>query len=218
MIKIVNLSKKYIVNKEDFFALENINIEIEKGEFVMIVGSSGSGKSTLLQIMALLDDEYEGNYYIKGYDTKCISKTKIEQFRQDDVHLLLQENNLLPFLTAGENVYLPLTYKHLPYSRNKSLEFLKQVSMERWVNSYPKQLSGGMRQKIVLARCLAINPEVILADEPTGSIDEKSTMEIMDMFQRLNKQGKTIVMVTHDLKLTKYAQRVIRLEKGHVVS
>lgn len=201
-------------------ALRGLNLEVKKGEFLAIVGPSGSGKSTALNMIGVLDLPTKGDIYLDGYNIKNFSESKLAQLRGKKIGFIFQKFNLINTLTAKENIILPMIFQgYSEEKRNrKAEELLKLVELDNRSNHKPGELSGGQQQRVAIARALAINPEIILADEPTGNLDSKSGSSVMDFLKKLHEeQGKTIIMVTHDNKLTHYAQRVETLKDGEIV-
>ncbi len=221
MIKLVDINKKYYLTKENVVnALNDINIEINDGEFVSIIGKSGSGKSTLLNIISCMDSNYEGNYYIDNKLINKKSKKELCKIRNSSFGFIFQNFNLLNKISAYENIELPLIYKRVSKSKRKEiiLEVAKKLQIEDRLNHKPIELSGGEQQRVAIARAIVTNPKIILADEPTGSLDQKTGKQILNILKDLNKSGKTLIMVTHDLELANNANRIISLSDGKIVS
>lgn len=219
MIKLKNLKKSYITKTQKLEVLKGINLHIKAGELVSIMGPSGSGKSTLLNILGILDDYDSGDYTLAGREIKDLSQTKAAKYRNDLLGFVFQSFNLLPFKNAMENVALPLYYKGIKRKeRNKiALEYLKKVDLaDRW-DHLPSELSGGQNQRVAIARALISNPKVILADEPTGALDSKTSDDIVKLFKEINKEGISIVIVTHDKEVADKCDRSIDLRDGLVV-
>lgn len=215
MIELTKIDKEYIVGDEKISVLKNINIKIAKGEFISIMGRSGSGKSTLLNILGFLDNEYNGVYLFEGKDITKQSDKNLSKFRNRSIGFVFQKFNLLDRYTIFENVQLPLLYSKSFFSRkNDILNALEQVGLKDKANKYPSQLSGGQMQRVAIARAIINNPDLIIADEPTGSLDSNTAIEIMRIFKRIHKQGKTIILVTHDEKIADYADKKIILSDG----
>ena len=219
MIKAENVWKIYGKGEAKTIALKNINLEIEEGEFVMIIGPSGCGKSTLLNILALLDVPTKGEVYYKGRRTSSMSENERAIFRRKVSGFIFQQFHLIKTLTALENVELPmiLDEKDKAYRRKRAKELLEMVGLGDRLNHYPYQLSGGQQQRVAIARALANNPKIIFADEPTGNLDSKSGEVVMNILKELNEKGITIIMVTHEQELLKYASKIIRLRDGEIV-
>ncbi len=216
MIKIDNLSKNFVLGGEEIKALNNISLNIEKGEFVSIIGPSGSGKSTFINILGLLDIPDSGDYILDNVDTKNLSDNEMAKLRNNKIGFVFQNFNLLGKLTAWENVQVPLIYKGKKMKESKKIayEYLEKVGLKGRENHLPKQLSGGQQQRVAIARALVCNPEIILADEPTGALDSKTGIEIMKLLKELNESGQTIILITHDNKIANQAKRIVRIEDG----
>lgn len=220
MIRVENLNKYYINGEMKLHALKNINFHVKAGEFAAIMGSSGSGKSTMMNILGCLDKNSEGTYILDGID---VSKTKEEdlcKIRNAKIGFVFQAFNLLPKLTALENVELPLVYAGVPKGERekRAAEVLKKVGLSERMHHKPNELSGGQRQRLAIARALVNDPAIILADEPTGNLDSVSEEEIMKLFQELNNQGKTIIIVSHEPEVAKYCKRIIVFKDGRIIS
>ncbi len=194
--------------------LKGIDCEIKSGELVAIVGSSGSGKSTLMNILGLLDQPDEGQYELAGDTVSGLNPSELAGIRNRRIGFVFQQFHLLPRTTAVENVELPLVYSDAAHPEKLAIEALCRVGLEDRLQHYPSQLSGGQQQRVAIARALVTDPELILADEPTGNLDEESTDEIMDLFTELNRGGRTIVLITHDLELAARCSRVLRIDGG----
>jgi putative ABC transport system ATP-binding protein len=220
MLEIKNLHKSYTTEYNTLHVLKGLNLEIKEGEFVSIMGSSGSGKSTLLNILGILDDYDEGEYYLDNNLIKNLSQKNAAQFRNHLLGFVFQSFNLLPFKNAMENVALPLYYQKVDRKtrQKKALEYLEQVGLLEWANHYPNQLSGGQQQRVAIARALISNPKLILADEPTGALDSKTSEEVIDIFKNVNKLGKTVIIVTHEHEIAAQTDRIIRLNDGIIES
>jgi putative ABC transport system ATP-binding protein len=218
-IEMHEVTKIYKMDNINVVGVENINLKIKRGEFICIMGPSGSGKSTMLHLMGCLDKPTSGKVFIDGIDTSKMSEDELANLRRDKIGFVFQLFNLYPTLTALENVELPMIIakKDKEFRRKRALELLKMVEMEKLKDHLPSELSGGQRQKIAIARSLANNPRIILADEPTGNLDSKSGEEVMKIFKDLNKKGKTIVIVTHNENVAKFAERIILLKDGKII-
>jgi putative ABC transport system ATP-binding protein len=216
IIELKKVKKQYRMGEEVIRALDGIDVEIKKGDFIAIVGPSGSGKSTMMNMIGALDLATEGEIYLDNQDIEHMEESELAQIRGRKIGFVFQTFNLIPTLTALENIVLPMLFQGISEEeKNKRVkEILKKVGLEHRKNHLPSELSGGERQRVAIARALANNPDVILADEPTGNLDSKTGKEIMRIFSDLNKQGKTIILVTHDLNLTKYASKVLKLIDG----
>lgn len=218
LVKLTNINKIYISGEISFQALKNINLEVKKGEFVAIIGSSGSGKSTLMHLIGLLDHPTSGKYELDGEDSSHLKENKLAGIRNRKIGFVFQSFNLLSRTSALDNVALPLIYaKVAPENRKERAKAaLEQVGLGDKLNSHPNQLSGGQQQRVAIARALVTNPEIILADEPTGNLDSKSGVEIMKIFHGLNNEGKTIIMITHEADIARNAKRIIRIKDGEI--
>ncbi|MDC2944169.1 ABC transporter ATP-binding protein [Bacillus thuringiensis] len=215
MIQLVNVAKGF--GKNNFSALKDINLTIEEGEMIAIMGPSGSGKSTLLNIIGLIDSPSAGKYFLDGMDTNTL-KSNYHKYRNTEVGLVFQNFSLLDDYTVVENVMLPLVYRRISHKKRMKIskEMLKMVGLERHINKYPYELSGGEQQRTAIARALAQDTKIILADEPTGALDQENGKKIMSILKEINKQGKTVLVVTHDQKVAAYCQRTIRLLDGNI--
>jgi len=218
MIKLQNIRKSYATAFTQLDVLKGINLTINEGEFVSIMGSSGSGKSTLLNILGILDEYDSGEYLLDNTLIKNLSQTKSAQYRNQFIGFVFQSFNLLPFKTAAENVALPLYYQKI--ERHKRLEiaieYLEKVGLRQWAHHYPNQMSGGQQQRVAIARALVAQPKMLLADEPTGALDSKTSHEVMDIFREVNQQGITVVIVTHENDIAEMTHRTINLVDGRI--
>lgn len=216
MIKLLNINKTFTLGGETIKALDNINFNIKKGEFVSIIGPSGSGKSTLMNILGLLDVPNSGSYILDNINVEKAKDDELATIRNKKIGFIFQNFNLLTKLTAVENVQVPLIYQGLTNEESKKIayEFLEKVGLKGREHHLPTQLSGGQQQRVAIARALTCNPEIILADEPTGALDSKTSVEIMNKLEELNKQGQTIILITHDINVAKRAKRIVRISDG----
>jgi putative ABC transport system ATP-binding protein len=218
LISIINLRKTYQLGEEEVRALDGITFDIDRNEFVAIMGPSGSGKSTLLNLLGCLDTPSEGEYYLKGKLVSAMSENELAQIRNTEIGFVFQVFNLLPRATAFHNVELPLIYKG-ESKRKRSEETqkaLQMVEMAHRLSHRPSELSGGERQRVAIARALVNNPAILLADEPTGNLDSKTGREILKLFHKIHARGNTIVMVTHDRDIAQQAQRIIYVRDGRI--
>lgn len=220
MIRIENLKKLYITEEVETTALNNVNIQIEHGEFVSIMGPSGCGKSTLLNILGLLDNMSEGKYYFLDHEVSNYSERQRAALRKENIGFVFQSFNLIDEITVFENLELPLLYlKYSASERKKRVhEVLERMNIMHRVKHFPQQLSGGQQQRVAVARAIVGNPKLILADEPTGNLDSSHGDEVMNLLTLLNEAGTTIVMVTHSPTYAEYGNRIIHLFDGHVVT
>jgi len=218
MIDVSHLTKIYKMDTVQTVALDNVSFSINKGEFVAIMGPSGSGKSTLMHLLGALDTPTSGKYILDGEEVGKLSKDQLAEIRNKKIGFVFQSFNLLPRTTALKNVALPMIYAGIP--KNERLEraktLLKQVGLEDRMTHTSSQLSGGQMQRVAIARALAMNPSIILADEPTGNVSSAQSDEIMRLFQNLQKQGHTIIMITHEPSVAAYAQRIIYVKDGKI--
>ena len=220
MITLTSLSKIYRTNEIETVALENVNLKVDRGEFLSIMGPSGCGKSTLLNIMGLLDAPTAGTIEINGTHTEGMKDKELAAFRNKTLGFVFQSFHLINSLNVMDNVELPLLYRHIASSERRKLaqEVLEKVGLSHRMRHFPTQLSGGQCQRVAVARAIIGNPEIILADEPTGNLDSKNGAEVMQLLTELNKEGTTIVMVTHSKHDASFAHRVINLFDGSIVS
>lgn len=220
IIKIESLRREFIVGSETVKALRGVSFDLKKGEFLTIMGASGSGKSTLLNILGCLDKPTSGNYYLDGVSMASLSKNDLARLRNQKIGFVFQSFNLLPRTSALENVELPLLYNSKVSTKERkerALAALESVDLMSRMDHTPSQLSGGQQQRVAIARALVNDPVMILADEATGNLDSKTSYDVMDLFQRLNQQGKTIVFVTHEPDIASLSKRTVTLRDGHII-
>jgi putative ABC transport system ATP-binding protein len=215
-----DLKKDYVLSGETVHALRGVSFDVPLGDYIAIMGPSGSGKSTLLNLLGCLDRPTSGQFYLGDDNVAHMDDDQLAETRARRIGFVFQSYNLLPALTVVENIEVPLYYGGMlsPETRARCLELARMVGLESRLNHRPAQLSGGQQQRVAIARSLVNNPKFILADEPTGNLDSKTTEEILDLLQRLNEEGRTIIMVTHEPDVAKKTQRVIWLRDGHVLS
>lgn len=219
VIRVTGISKLYELGDEKLQVLDHVTITINRGELVAIVGPSGSGKSTLMHIMGLLDKQSSGQVELAGHDVSDLTEVESAKLRNQYIGFIFQQFNLLARTSALENVLLPTTYSEPPSDKTgKAVQILTDLGLGERLKNYPNQLSGGQQQRVAIARALINDPAVIFADEPTGNLDSKSGHEVVEILKQLNKEGRTIVIVTHDLELAKMANRTIRIFDGKVIS
>ena len=219
MIKIENLSKVFRTEEVETVALDGVNLSVEEGEFVAIMGPSGCGKSTLLNIMGLLDNPTSGSYLLDGQEVGSLKESQRTSVRKGKIGFVFQSFNLIDELNVEENVELPLKYLGVPAAERKqrTKEILRRLELSHRAKHYPQQLSGGQQQRVAIARAVIMNPKLILADEPTGNLDSKNGLEVMQLLTQLNGEGTTIVMVTHSQHDASYANRTVNLFDGQIV-
>jgi len=220
IIELDNVHRDFEMGDSVVHALDGINVKINKGDFVVIIGPSGSGKSTLMNMVGALDLATKGEIYLDNQDIEHLDESELAQIRGSKIGFVFQTFNLIPTLTAIENIALPMIFHGINKKERikRAEKILKSVKLEHRRTHLPNELSGGERQRVAIGRALANDPEVILADEPTGNLDTKTGSEIMKLFADLNKKGKTIILVTHDLALVKHAQKVLKIQDGKIVS
>ncbi|MFN0729576.1 ABC transporter ATP-binding protein [Polaribacter gochangensis] len=220
MIEIKKLHKSYPIGKDSLHVLKGIDLHIKEGEFVSIMGSSGSGKSTLLNIVGLLDEHDEGEYFLNGQLIKNLNEKKAAILRNKFLGFVFQSFNLISYKTALENVALPLYYKGIPRKERlkTAMEYLDKVELKDWANHLPNELSGGQKQRVAIARALVTQPKVVLADEPTGALDSTTTDNVMDLLRDINNEGMTVFVITHEEEVAAQTKRVVRLKDGVIIS
>jgi putative ABC transport system ATP-binding protein len=220
IIETEQIAKRYVMGSEVIEALKSVSISINKGEYVAFMGPSGSGKSTLMNIVGCLDTPTNGRYVLNNKDVSDMGENELAEVRNKEIGFVFQTFNLLPRMTSLENVALPLIYAGLNKAQRieKGMIALKNVGLENRAGHRPNELSGGQRQRVAIARALVNDPSILLADEPTGNLDSKTSHEIMDLFDQLHSKGNTIVMVTHEEDIAQYAHRIVRLRDGLVES
>jgi len=218
IVKLLKVTKIYLSGEVSFQALKDIDLEVKKGEFLAIIGASGSGKSTMMNIIGLLDHPTSGTYKLDGHDTSRLQENTLAEIRNSKIGFVFQSFNLLARTSAIDNVSLPLIYAGVDSAERskKAKQALEQVGLADKFSSHPNQLSGGQQQKVAIARALVNNPEIILADEPTGNLDTRSGEEVMAIFENLHKEGKTIIMITHEEDIAHHAKRKIRMKDGEI--
>lgn len=218
MIELININKSFCLGGETIKALNNINLKIEKGEFVSIIGPSGSGKSTLMNIIGLLDIPDSGKYILDGIEIENASENELSKIRNTKIGFIFQNFNLLNKMTAIENIQVPLIYKGISNEESRKIAYslLERVGLKEREKHLPTQLSGGQQQRVAIARALACSPEIILADEPTGALDSKTSVDIMDELEEINNKGQTIILITHDINVAKRAKRIIKISDGNL--
>lgn len=220
LIQLKNISKIYYTGRISFTALKNIDLEINYGEYIAILGPSGSGKSTLMQIIGCLLTPTSGEYILAGRDVSRLSRNELAKVRNKQIGFVFQSFNLLANTTLLDNVALPLLYQGMNTSKRhaRARELLTQLGLATHLAHLPNELSGGQQQRVAIARALANDPDVILADEPTGNLDSQAGLDVINLFEQLSAQGKTVILVTHDLNLAKRAKRIIQISDGAIVS
>lgn len=220
MIAIKDLHKSYQMGKNSLHVLKGINFDVKEGEFVSIMGSSGSGKSTLLNIIGILDEADEGSYILDGVPIKNLNETIASQYRNKFLGFIFQSFNLINYKNALDNVALPLYYQGMARKERmeRAMFYLEKVGLANWAKHLPNELSGGQKQRVAIARALASDPKVLLADEPTGALDTKTSYEVMDLIQQINDEGKTVLVVTHEPDIAEMTKRIVYLKDGQIES
>ena len=220
MINITNLHKSYEMGENSLHVLKGIDLKINEGELVAIMGSSGSGKSTLLNIIGMLDNYESGSYDLDSIPIKDLDETKAAKYRNKFLGFVFQSFNLINYKTAVENVALPLYYQGIGSKERQEIahEYLKKVGLSKWAEHLPSELSGGQKQRVAIARALASQPKVLLADEPTGALDSQTSEEVMSLIKKINNEGKTILVVTHEHEIANMCNRIITLKDGVIIT
>ena len=218
LIQMIDIRKEYKMGDETVYANDGVTLDIDKGEFVAIVGKSGSGKSTLMNIIGALDVPTSGKYLLGGKDVGKLSDNQLADIRNKMIGFVFQQYNLLPRMNLLENVELPLLYAHVSNNERekRAMEALEKVGLAEKAKQMPNQLSGGQQQRVSIARALAANPSLILADEPTGALDSKTSRQVLDFFKKIHEEGNTVIMITHDNSIAMEAKRVIRIADGKI--
>ncbi|MDA0950785.1 MAG: ABC transporter ATP-binding protein [Bacteroidetes bacterium] len=219
MIEIKDLHKSYKMGSNSLHVLKGINFSVKKGELVAIMGSSGSGKSTLLNILGMLDEADEGSYTLDKVPIQGLNETKAAEYRNKFLGFVFQSFNLINYKTARENVALPLYYQGLVRKERNTmaLDYLERVGLKPWAEHLPSELSGGQKQRVAIARAMASQPKVLLADEPTGALDSTTSFEVMDLIQKINDEGNTILVVTHEKDIAHMCKRIVHLKDGVII-
>ncbi len=218
MISLTGIVKRYVMGDEEVLALAGVDLHIARNEYVALIGPSGSGKSTLMNLIGCLDSPSEGSYVLNGRDTSTMNDSELAQVRNQEIGFVFQSFHLLPRLTVLENVMQPLVYRGLPRPERKRLatRALEQVGLGNRMSHRPNELSGGQRQRVAVARALVGTPSILLADEPTGNLDSRTSLEIMALFDELHRSGQTVVVVTHEPDIAAHCRRTIRMRDGRV--
>ncbi|MED3501396.1 MULTISPECIES: ABC transporter ATP-binding protein [Brevibacillus] len=220
VIQIEGLKKQYQIGDQEILALRGVSLTIEEGDFVAIMGPSGSGKSSMMNVIGCLDKPTAGEFYLDGHPVSEAHDDELAEIRNQKIGFVFQNFNLLPRTTAVENVELPLLYGGTPAKerRERAIRALTSVGLAERLNNKPNELSGGQQQRVSIARALVNDPVILLADEPTGALDTKTSEEIMGIFQRLNDEGKTVILVTHEPDIAEYAKRIVRFRDGQIIA
>lgn len=216
ILKMKDISKIYEMGSEKVIALDKVNLSIKEGEFVSVLGPSGSGKSTLMNIIGCLDIPSSGEYILSGQKVAGLNEKELARIRNKEIGFIFQSFQLLPKLTAAQNVELPLIYAGVNQSERKKIsqEILTKVGLADKTNNLPTQLSGGQQQRVAIARAISTEPSILLADEPTGALDQETGIKILDLFKELNEEGRTIIMITHDKSIAKYGNKILNIVDG----
>lgn len=218
ILNMKDICKSYYMGDEELEILHNVNLKVNSGEFVSILGPSGSGKSTMMNIIGCLDVPTSGEYYLSGNDINDFDEVELAKVRNKEIGFVFQSFQLLPRLNALQNVELPLIYSRVSASQRKkrAAEMLERVGLSEKMRNLPNQLSGGQQQRVAIARALVTEPTILLADEPTGALDQKTGAQVMNLFQELNTDGRTIVMITHDINIARHAKRIVNILDGYL--
>ena len=218
ILRMEKITKAYELGEEEFLALRGVDLVVDRGEFLAVLGPSGSGKSTLMNIIGCLDVPTSGEYYLSGKLIADESEKELARIRSKEIGFIFQSFQLLQRQTAYENVELPLIYANMPEHKRKERveEMLEKVGLADKMYNLPNQLSGGQQQRVAIARAIATNPTILLADEPTGALDQKTGHQVMELFHELNNEGRTIIMITHDAKIASHAGRIVRILDGNI--
>ena len=217
VIELKNIKKVYRAQGGNTVALKDIDLNIQEGEFLSIMGPSGSGKSTLMNILGLLDIPTEGKYVLNGKDVSKLKEKELAGIRNKEIGFVFQQFNLLQRTTVLDNVLLPTVYGNISDAKEKAESLIDMVGLKKWINHKSNELSGGQIQRVAVARALMMNPSIILADEPTGNLDTKKSKEIMELFKRINRNGSTVILITHEKYIAEYASRTIYIRDGKIV-
>jgi putative ABC transport system ATP-binding protein len=219
MILLTNIVKRYKMGEEEFKALDGVDLEIQRNEYVALIGPSGSGKSTLMNLLGCLDTPSEGKYVLNGRDTSTMDDNDLAKVRNQEIGFIFQSFHLLPRMTVLQNVMQPLVYRGIPKAERVKMasEALDKVGLSHRMGHRPNQLSGGQRQRVAVARALVGKPSILLADEPTGNLDSKTSAEIMALFDELHQQGQTVIVVTHEPDIAAHCHRTLRVSDGKIV-
>ncbi len=219
IIKLINIRKSFFIGNKEIEVLKGINLDIYPNDFIAIIGQSGSGKTTLMNIIGCMDRATSGTYLFKGRDITTFSDDELSSIRNESIGFVFQQFHLIPYITTFDNVILPTIYskKNIVDIKNKAIKLLTELGMGDKIYNKPTQLSGGQQQRVAIARALINDPEIILADEPTGALDTKTSEEIMDILTDLNEKGKTLIIITHELDVAKRCKKIIRISDGNIV-
>ncbi len=219
MISLTNIVKRYKMGEEEFSALDGVDLSIGRNEYVALIGPSGSGKSTLMNLLGCLDTPSEGKYVLNGRDTSTMNDNELAKVRNEEIGFIFQSFHLLPRMTVLQNVMQPLVYRGIPSAERVKMatKALDKVGLSHRMGHRPNQLSGGQRQRVAVARALVGNPSILLADEPTGNLDSKTSAEIMALFDELHQQGQTVIVVTHEPDIAAHCHRTLRVSDGKIV-